>query len=315
MRRSKQNCITLETLESRKLLSSSPLVMGYLVDYKISTTTNTEFSENSSGSIAHDNLNWNVLKEVNYFALLPNSNGTLKSTTDSGFDPSKQLPSIVSEANKHGAKVYVTIGGGDSAAIKDFTNLINNTSAYSTFASSLKSFCSKYGVAGVDLDWEPSGATPTQIENFGKLIKTINQNDSNLKLTSDALGDPIELLNSSGKDSGKTSFLLNSTAVQNLDAVNVEAYPVGSKSEADTIMSNWASYVSSGKDLDGDKVGGHVSQLQYGLDIASDDTSNKPAGVIEGKVDLTISKGYGGIFVFELDSDTGNPSVITRIGS
>jgi GH18 family chitinase len=340
MSRSKRKLAALELLESRTLLSTTPLVMGYLADYRIADKSNVVFSENSDGTLAHDNLNWKTLKEVNYFALLPNatpafnksspsstpemnatSNGGLQSTTDSGFSPAVQLPTIVQEATKNGAKVFVTVGGGDPNAIYDMDALVNTPSAFAAFAANIKSFCNTYGLAGVDLDWEPTAqdgftVTKTQIDNFGQLIKTIKTNDPGLKLTSDALGDPVELSDSSGNDTGKSAFMLNAVAVANLAAINVEAYPVASKSVSDQIMVAWKNYVATGsKDLDGVTVVGNMGQLQYGLDIDSDDTSNKPANVIEGKVDATINNGYGGIFVFELDADTANPSVITRIGT
>src|SRR3954452_6796306 len=98
--------------------------MGYLVDYKIGDTSNKVFSENFSGKIVHDKLDWSHLNQVNYFALLPTanapyngkpasaktakSNGALQKLTDSGFDPAKQLPALIADAHKHHTKVFVT---------------------------------------------------------------------------------------------------------------------------------------------------------------------------------------------------------------
>jgi len=330
MIRRKLDRVLIEPLEVRALLSATPQVMGYVVDYKLGDSSNSVLSENSSGKIVHDTLDWADLNEINYFALLPStnknyngnpssaktatSNGNLLSTTDSGFDPAAQLPSLVADAKKHNVKVFVTVGGGDANAIYRMDALVNTPSAWSNFAGKIKSLCSKYGISGVDIDWEPtaqSGFTvsKTQLDNFGNFVKTIKQANAGLGLTVEALGDPIDVTGHN------PALMLTAKAVQNADKVNVEAYPVGSKSESDTIMQNWASYLAGGKDIDGALVHTSVSKLQYGVDIDPDDSSNKPAGVIEGKVDKAVAKGYGGLFIFELGSDIHTPSVVSRIGA
>ncbi|HET6249753.1 MAG TPA: SdrD B-like domain-containing protein [Tepidisphaeraceae bacterium] len=331
--KAKLRAAVLESLESRTLMSATPLVMGYLVDYKIGGG-NTGFAENGSGAITTDNLNWKALKQVNYFSLEPDvspaypggsttsqgtsSDGHLQAATSSGYNPAVQLPNLVADANKHGVKTFVTIGGGDPGSIYDVDALVNSPSAYGTFAASLKSFCNTYGVSGVDLDWEPTAqggftVTSTQIENFGNLVKTIKADDPSLSLSADSLGDPVELSTAAGADTGKAAYELNSVAVQYLDTINVEAYPVTSESESDTIMNNWKAYVSGGKDLDGKTVSTPVSKLQYGLDV-DDDTSNQPAKVIENKVDLTFKQGFGGLFIFEADASYAN-TALSRLGA
>ncbi|HWE02028.1 MAG TPA: carboxypeptidase regulatory-like domain-containing protein [Tepidisphaeraceae bacterium] len=334
--KSKVMSAVMEVLESRTLMSAAPKVMGYLVDYQIGGGS-TGFNENSGGAITNDNLDWKDLKQVNYFSLEPEatpaynsanpvttsqgttSNGSLQAKTSSGYDPAVQLPKLVSDAKSHGVSVYVTIGGGDGGSIYDMDALVNSSSSvWGTFASNLQSFVTKYGLSGVDLDWEPTAqggftVTKTQLDNYGNMIKTIKADEPNLALTADALGDPITISNANGSGTGKTAYMLNAVAVQNLSAVNVEAYPGVTESQANTIMGDWKSYLSGGTDLDGTKLSASVSKLQYGIDVA-DDSSNSPSGVIEAKVDLTVKDGFGGVFLWEADASSAN-SALGRIGA
>ena len=66
----------VEPLESRMLLSASTQVMGFLPDYEIAGGCAANFSEKSQtdGTVVHDGLNWSGLTQVDYFALLPQTN-------------------------------------------------------------------------------------------------------------------------------------------------------------------------------------------------------------------------------------------------
>src|SRR5947209_2211142 len=105
MSESKRKPPSVESLESRTLMSAAPRVMTYLADYRIGDGGNRAFSENADGSIAHDGLDWKGLTQVNYFALLPDatpaydkvrpastpqqgttSDGGLQPATDSGYE-------------------------------------------------------------------------------------------------------------------------------------------------------------------------------------------------------------------------------------
>jgi GH18 family chitinase len=201
--------------------------------------------------------------------------------------------------------------------------LVNTPSAWGAFASNVKSFCARFGLAGVDLDWEPTAqpgftVTSAQIHNFGNLVKTIKRDDPGLTLTAEGVGDPVKLSTSAGVKTGASAYMLDATAIKYLDDINVEAYPVKTAAKADSIIRGWAAYVTGAqgqKDVDGNVPSGHARQLQYGLNVSRADSPDHSPGVVESKVDATIHRGYGGLFVFELDSDTGSPSTISRIST
>jgi hypothetical protein len=307
-----------EPLEDRTMYSATP-VMGYLQDWKIASGSYSMFAENSSGAVTSDHINWNELTQVNYFSLRPNADGSLQTlsnghiATASGDDANEQLPSLVTEAksNNPNVKVFVTVGGGDGTSISEMTALINNPSAFGTFASNMQSFCNTYKLSGVDLDWEPVTATKTEIDNFGTLISTLQ--GKGLTVSAAVLSDPVALT------TGGEAFELNNTAVSDLSSINVMAYASTSESQADGFMAEWKAYLSgtsidgnTSTDVDGNTLHQPVSKLQYGMDDVDDSTNT--ASVVKGKVDTTLSAGYGGLFLWDLDSDT-NGSIVSEISA
>ena len=297
---------TFEVLEGRQMYSGTPVqVMGYVQDWKTqpnAASSQPMFAEDGTGKVVNDKLNWAALTQVNYFSLRPGTDGVLPTNaaghvvTASGYDADVQLKGLMNEvAAKHAkTQVFVTVGGGDPTSIAALNGLMNRPDSFATFAAQMKKFVGDYHLAGVDMDWEPTAATQSQVHNYGTLISTLK--GQGLTVTAAVLGDAIAI-------AGQADNLqLNAEAVSNLERINVMAYPATSKAEADGYMQTWARFLAGGKDVDGHTVSGAVGKLQYGMDDDTDDQSNTPA-VATAKVDTAVSAGYGGLFLWDLQAD------------
>ncbi|GAA6004810.1 hypothetical protein JCM11491_002240 [Sporobolomyces phaffii] len=148
--------ITLATFVS----ASSPIVAQYWAAYGGQSPTAVDWQ---AGDIAY------------YF---------VTTTTSSGFElPEGQSVSEMQEFVKYtkskGAKPVFSVGGWSGSIY--FSKLVATESKRQTFASDLHDFMTKYGFAGVDLDWEyPNGAgigcnavSPDDSANFVLFLKTL----------------------------------------------------------------------------------------------------------------------------------------------
>ena len=79
--------------------------------------------------------------------------------------------------------------------------------------SDISTFCSTYGLDGVDINWEPDSVTAAQITQFGQFIAAVHTQLGNL--------DVSVAVNSS------MLSLLNSQAMTSATTINVETYDIG----------------------------------------------------------------------------------------
>ncbi|MGE5430106.1 MAG: glycosyl hydrolase family 18 protein [Syntrophomonadaceae bacterium] len=107
------------------------------------------------------------LTHINHAFISPNADGTLSI-------PSWYLlPSLITEAHKHGVKVLAALGGYDLTADANFRTLAASATARKNFASKLVDFCKQYGYDGADLDWEyPKGADAANYVSMVTEIRT-----------------------------------------------------------------------------------------------------------------------------------------------
>lgn len=243
MTNNRTNAVAIDTLESRAMFSAAPQSVGYLPDWEYSSTLIAK-------------LDWAALTQVNYFSTTASSStGKLVTTSNDDFHVSR-LDATVSAAHKHGVKVSLVIGGAGLDSF--FPTIAASSSKRSAFASSIKSFVSAHHLDGVDFDWEPLNPTNTQVTNYGTLIHAVRTANPNLKLS--AAVNPEKLPN--GQDYSHTRYVLNSSAIHDLNQIGVMAYDLdyafhSSWTRSTQDMNNWASYLSSN--------GVSKSKLLFGL--------------------------------------------------
>ncbi len=154
----------VEPLESRMLLSSGPVVIGYLPDY--------EFSHFNS-------INLNALTQINYFSIVAGSDGSLPTTSVDNYSfanvngVTSQLNTLVAAAHAASTRVSVSITVDPSTP---FLTIAESSTATTNFVNNLISFCSTYHLDGIDLDFEPANnsLTTDQINDWGSLLATLH---------------------------------------------------------------------------------------------------------------------------------------------
>ncbi|MBP1039794.1 glycoside hydrolase family 18 protein [Vagococcus sp. BWB3-3] len=182
-----------------KAVESSFRTIGYLPDY------DTKFIEAT--------IDFSQLTDVNYFAVVPQTNGTLK-FTDSGH--SDQLESLVTEAHKANVRVGVSIGGW---GLSDYFAEATSEANQSKFIDEILAFVKKYQLDTVDIDWEyPAEEYADQYVGFIKNLKK-------------ALGKKINLsicvptgVASNGQATGRWENHFKPEALKEADWVNIMAY-------------------------------------------------------------------------------------------
>lgn len=226
-----------EALESRQLQSASvPTVAGYLPDYSATPATIAK-------------LDYSTLNTINYFSVNPDSNGYIPGTngeasaTSVGGQPLSLLQNAVATAHGHGVKINIVVGGaGQNLA---FENFMGDATKRTTFANSVKDFCARFGLDGVDLDYETPGdrgISTQQIADYSKLIAAVDAAAPALHLSAAVAPDKVALatpiLNpNTGKqavdahgalqwstDWGTRNWVLDQAAIPHLDEIGVMAY-------------------------------------------------------------------------------------------
>lgn len=296
---------TIDALETRSLYSASPSVIGYLPDYEVTPAR-------LSG------MDWSALTQINYFSVKPNAvTGAMPGTgsqpaVSSGKDWSKafapsyadapnydlsQLSTVVNAAKAHNVRVDIVVGG--AALDAELTAIVGGSqSLQNAFADSVKTFAAKYGVGGVDLDWEPANPTAAQIKGYGNLIAAIKTRAPGIEVTAAVAAEPLWL----APGYNTQAYVLDAQAVRNLDTINVMAYDLGNPGDGAPIaraqadVTAWGTYVTQCQTQSGQNFKGKVT---FGLPfygrattLANIDPNNPWDGVTNAN---TSTAGYGAI--------------------
>ncbi|KAG2192675.1 hypothetical protein INT46_006826, partial [Mucor plumbeus] len=104
-------------------------LIAYAVDWEIPST-----------------ISWNKFDHVAYAFAEPDANGALKSFTDS------VLKKFATEAHKNKVGVSISVGGWSGS--KHFSTLVKSSAKRKTFVKNIVALVNKYGLDGVNLDWE-----------------------------------------------------------------------------------------------------------------------------------------------------------------
>jgi len=151
---------------------SSTSARNYIVGYYTSWSRSSGFTP--------DRIDATKLTHINY-AFADISSGLQLTMTDANTD-TKNLEGLRNLKKKNPAlKIIISVGGWDNS--KRFSDAALTSSSREIFAQSCLNFIQKYGLDGVDLDWEypVSGGVagtvhrPQDKQNYTKLIYAIRQ--------------------------------------------------------------------------------------------------------------------------------------------
>ena len=190
-----------ESLCDPEYLGQSPMIIAY-------------YTENSS--VLPDPA---CLTHINY----AHGRFVNKETGDGGIwieEPEKMQKVIALKQQKPSLKVLLMIGGwGDKA--DGFSEMARDPQKRAKFCKSCKDHIDKYGLDGIDIDWEyptagPSenGKHPDDTRNFNLVLKELREAIGNTKIISYA-------------SSANAEYVDWKTAMLYLDYVNVMTYDMG----------------------------------------------------------------------------------------
>lgn len=171
---------------------------------------------------------WDKYDLIYYAFGTPTKSGGVN--LDSGSD--SLLKQLVSNAQKHNTKVVLSVGGWSDS--KYFSSLVATSSSRSKFASSLKSYYTKYSLGGIDIDWEypnDSGAgsnekSASDADNFATFFTLLRKEMPNAILSAATTqstwngknGNPL-------KDVSKFASALDFVFVMNYDVWGSSSNP------------------------------------------------------------------------------------------
>ena len=110
--------------------------------------------QNNDGYLTSQNIDYSAVTQVIHFALVPNSDGSLDSTSNSVTPANSSA--LIANAHAAGVKVIISVGGWNSeSSYMGATSPAN----LSKFVNNLVSFMKYRGYDGIDIDWETLSAT------------------------------------------------------------------------------------------------------------------------------------------------------------
>ena len=299
----------IESLESRQLLAAagtSPAnIIAYFPDYEWSNWKD---------------INISGLSEIDYFALLPGSDGSLPTTSSSGYSLNN-LKTVVTAAHAASPRVAVSIVIDPGSP---FLTIAQSATATATFISNIIAFSTTYNLDGIDLDYEPGSLTTAQKNTWGAFLAALHtQTAAHALILSEAVQ--------------ADQMIIPKAYIGDLDRYNVMTYELEYNSSApysDTItyLTNWANYgVPKSKLMMGVPFYGsagtswsNYTDDDYSLilnNYAAANGGSYPAAnvdavtingtswgyngitTIQTKANYVVQNGYGGIMIWEIGED------------
>jgi chitinase len=103
-----------------------------------------------NGVLPSSDIDFSTLTHIIHFGLVPNTNGTLDSTSNTLTVINSD--SLIAKAHAAGKKVLICVGGwGSESAFEKATSVLT----LPAFIANLVSFMQRRGYDGIDVDWEP----------------------------------------------------------------------------------------------------------------------------------------------------------------
>ncbi|RTE06668.1 DUF7594 domain-containing protein [Paenibacillus whitsoniae] len=238
-------------------------------------------------------------------------------TATGGFniDNPTNFASLVSKAHDQGKKVFLSIGGGQQSSTDNFAAFAANASYRTAFVNNCISAINQYGLDGIDVDWEfPAGGNNpanyatligqlgTAVHNAGKLLTAaVNAYGANADVIQSSTFSSFDWLNIMAYDKGTGAA--NSPYQVAVDSINY--WNVTRGLAASKIILGLPFYSSPGLVAYKDLVANDAQ--------APNKDSSTYNGVVEyyngkatitSKTNLALSKGLGGVMVWESMQDT-----------
>ncbi len=122
----------------------------------------------NDGYLTSQNIDYSAVSQIIHFAIVPNSDGTLDSTSNSVTPTNSST--LIANAHAAGVKVIISVGGWNSeSSYMGATSPAN----LSTFVNNLVNFMKYRGYDGIDIDWETlSAADAAQYIAFITALRT-----------------------------------------------------------------------------------------------------------------------------------------------
>lgn len=238
-------------------------------------------------------------------------------TATGGFniDNPTNFASLVSNAHAQGKKVFLSIGGGQQASTDNFATFAANSSYRTAFVNNCINAINQYGLDGIDVDWEfPAGGNNPA--NYATLISQLGT----------AVHNAGKLLTAAVNAYGANADVIQSATFSSFDWLNIMAYDKGTGAAnspyqvaVDSIAYwNVTRGLAASKIILGLPFYSSPNSIAYKDLVANDSQApNKDSstynGVVEfyngkatmtSKTNLALSKGLGGVMVWESMQDT-----------
>jgi GH18 family chitinase len=277
----------------------------------------------SFGATKPEDIRYDQLTHINYAFAIPQSDGSL-----APFKNSKKLDAIVTNANKYGVKVFISVGGwgiGDGGGNDfRFEKLASQPESRKRFVQSISEFIDKHKLDGLDLDWEyPDDSVNTgagQKEKsswyFIELMKELRTelNKKNKLLTIAVVGNDAKI----GAGTPESVY-------QYVDWVNIMSYDNSKEKNHSSyqLAVDCLDYWIDKRNLPAKKAVlglpfyGKYPATAYSKIVEMDATAaskDSVAGIIyngpamlKAKTRLALDKGCGGVMFWELSHDVSDP--------
>jgi hypothetical protein len=207
MTQTRGKIVSLELLETRRLLSAATRVVGFFPEYRFGVVNSVDFSK-----VTH----------VNYFSVVANNDGSI-STANINL---QHMATLVTKVHNAHDSIGITVGP------RQFDAIANNATALANFVTNMVNFAVNNHFDAIDVDWEPPSGTAAPV--YKTLLDALyaQAHPRGLMLTEDV--NPI-------------THELPLNAVGDLDWINVMGYnftladPSG-LTVSENAMASWASY-------------------------------------------------------------------------
>lgn len=196
-------------------------------------------------------VQYDKLTHINYAFVVPTATGELEWLAGTDEEEQQALNSLVSRAHEEGVAVLISVGGwyiGDGGGDDSrFVALAGDAEARHTFVDNLVAFINRYGMDGVDIDWEFPDST-VEANHFEELMQELHAamqspvkfNDNKTKLltaavspenyygqwVTPAISNTVDFLNIMAYEKGGVDHSPYTYAVEALDYwINIRGFP------------------------------------------------------------------------------------------
>ena len=138
---------TSVNVDPEKSIDSTIIISGYVPNYRLATL---------------DTSNYACTNRINYFSLIPDANGAFQVLVSDSLN----LINIKNKI-KPNQQFFVTLGGASAGG--NLTTMAKDTTKRNAYVNAVVAFCQKWGVQGIDMDWEVFNGTQPDSALFGQL--------------------------------------------------------------------------------------------------------------------------------------------------